>query len=120
MDKIVIPQIPVRVRVGVTEEDRSEDQDILIDVELGLDLRPAGTTDDLTQTVDYEAVCAAVATTINVRLFSLIETIGEEIADMILKEYPINEVLVRVRKPGALQAYGVPYAATEILRCRDG
>ncbi|MEE2905457.1 MAG: dihydroneopterin aldolase [Gemmatimonadota bacterium] len=120
MDKIVIPQIPVRVRVGVTEEERSEDQDILIDVELGLDLRPAGTTDDLTQTVDYEAVCAAVATTINVRLFSLIETIGEEIADMILKEYPIDQVLVRVRKPGALQTYGVPYAATEILRCRDG
>ena len=120
MDKIIIPQIPLRVRVGVTEEERSREQDILIDIELGLDLHPAGTTDDLHQSVDYDAVCTKVEMTTSSRGFSLIETIGKEIADMLLKQHPIDQVLVRVRKPGALRSRGVPYAAIEILLSRDG
>ena len=119
MDKIIIPQIPLRVRVGVTEKERAKEQDILIDIELGLDLRPAGTTDDLTQTVDYEVICTTVTSTVSLQFFKLIETIANEIAGMLLEQHNIDEVLVRVRKPDALRIHGVPYAAVEVFRCRD-
>ena len=120
MDKIIIPQIPLRVRVGVTDEERSREQDILIDIELGLDLHPAGTTDDLTQSVDYEVICTTVTSMMRSRFFKLIETIANEVAGMLLEQHNIDEVLVRVRKPDALRIHGVPYAAVEVFRRRNG
>ncbi len=118
MDRIILPEIPLRARVGVGAEERAAEQDIYVDVEIGLDLRPAGTSDDLGRTVDYEAVCEAVATVARSRQFHLIEAIAEECATAVLAAFAVGEVRVRVRKPGALRVRGVPYAAVEVFRRR--
>ena len=64
MDKILIPDFRISCRVGVPQEERDVAQDVLIDVELHLDLSPAGRADDVAQTVDYAEVCKTIATTV--------------------------------------------------------
>jgi dihydroneopterin aldolase len=118
MDRIILPDIPLRARVGVTAEERATEQEIFLDVEIGLDLRPAGTSDDLAHTVDYDAVCEALARVARSRQFRLIEAIAEECASAVLAALAVEEVRVRVRKPGALRSRGVPYAAVEVFRRR--
>jgi dihydroneopterin aldolase len=118
MDRIILPELPLRARVGVTEQERSREQDITIDVELVLDLSRAGRQDALEHTVDYEKVCDSLAATVRTRQYRLIEGIAEACATALLAEFPIDEARVRVRKPGALRARGVPWAAVEVVRRR--
>ncbi len=120
MDKIILAEIPLLAWVGVTEEERGSEQEIVIDVELWLDLAPAGAADDLSKTVDYEDVCETVEVVARSRPFRLIEAIAEESARALLGQFAVAEVQVRVRKPGALRTRGVPYAAVEIRRRRGG
>ena len=120
MDRIVVPGIPLRAHVGVTAEERRTDQEIVVDLVLHLDLAPAGTSDDLAKTVDYDALCGRVSRVVASHQFNLIEAIAEEVAHAILSDCDVEEVEVRVEKPAALRARGVPFAAVEIHRRRDG
>jgi dihydroneopterin aldolase len=119
VDRIVIPELVLRARVGVTAEERSAEQDVVVDLVLHRDLAAAGTCDDLQHTVDYEAVCDAVADLVRTRPFHLIEAIAEAVAKAVLEGFDVEEVEVRVKKPGALRDRGMPYAAVEIRRRRD-
>ncbi len=116
MDKIVIPEFRISCHVGVPKEERDIAQDVLIDLELELDLSPAGRADDFSLTVDYDAVCETLAETVARRPRKLIETIAEEAAEALLANYPVRAVKVQVRKPGALTHRGIPYAAVMIER----
>jgi len=120
VDRIVVPEIRLQARVGVGEEERATAQEILVDVELFLDLAPAGRSDDLAATVDYERVCELVDEVARSRPFRLIEAIAEAVMAAVLERFEVDEALVRVRKPGALRAWGVPYAAIEVRRRCDG
>jgi len=120
VDRIVIPGIPLRAHVGVTGEERRTAQDLVVDLVLHLDLAPAGAADDLSKTVDYDAVCASVAGVVTSQPFHLIEAVAERVAGTILGGFDVAEVEVRVQKPGALQGWGVPFAAVEVSRRRDG
>ena len=116
MDKIVIPELRVSCHVGVPQEERDVAQDVLIDVELTLDLSPAGRTDDFSLTVDYDAACETIQTKVKQRPRQLIETIADDVAEALLAAYRVQAVKVTVRKPGALAHRGVPYAAVVIER----
>ncbi|HET9947742.1 MAG TPA: dihydroneopterin aldolase [Longimicrobiales bacterium] len=117
-DRIVVPGLPLRARVGVSDEERASEQDLVLDVELRLDLGPAGRTDALAATVDYEEVCRTLAGVVASRPFRLVEAVAEASACALLEAFPARAVRVRVRKPGALRAWGVPYAAVEVRRRR--
>ena len=120
MDRILIPGIPLRVRVGVPEDERAVEQDVRIALTLHLDLSRAGASDDLSDTVDYDAVCAVVTEAATKRPFRLIEAIAEEVAAAVLGDFGgVAEVDVGIEKPGALQDRGIPFAAVEITRRRD-
>jgi len=119
MDRILIPELPLRARVGVEERERAVPQPIVLEVELRLDLRPAGRSDSVSNTIDYEAVCGRLEELVADRSFCLIETIAEEVASRLVRDFPAQSVRVAVRKPRALAARGVPYAAVEIERSRD-
>lgn len=119
VDRILIPRLPLRARVGVGDAERSTEQDVEIHVELRLDLRRAGERDDLALTVDYDEVCARVAAGVASREFRLIEAMAEACAEDLLAAFPrVDEVHVEVRKPGALRARGVPYAGVGVTRRR--
>jgi dihydroneopterin aldolase len=112
-DRILLTDLAFFARHGVEPWEKLEEQAFNVDVELQLDLGPAGRSDDLTGTVDYAAVYRVVQRIIEGPSVDLIETLAETIASEILAGYPpVDEVVVRVRKPdvrlgGPLQSAGV-------------
>jgi len=120
VDRIVIPGIPLRAHVGVTVEEREAAQEIVVGLVLRLDLAPAGVSDDLHDTIDYDAVCEVAKETVEGDAFHLIERIAARVASAVLAAFDVKQVDVRVEKPGALRGRGVSYAAVEISRERNG
>ena len=78
----------------------------------------AGRTDDLARTVDYSVVDAIVRDVVANRSFKLLETIAETIAAGVLAAFPVDEVVVRVRKPAVRLAGPIDYSGVEIRRAR--
>lgn len=117
-DRIRIEGMVFEGTHGVHEHEQRMLQPFEIDVELAIDLEPAGRMDDLERTIDYSAVFARVGEIVATTRFRLIEALAQHIADELLETYGPDEVLVRVRKPavdlgGTFRAVGV-----EIVRRR--
>jgi dihydroneopterin aldolase len=117
-DRIILRNIRVDGRHGVLEDERASAQPFEVDVELALDLRPAGATDDLTRTIDYRDVDATVRRIVGGRTYQLLETIAETIASEILASAEVDEVVVRVRKPEVRLGGPIDSAGVEIRRRR--
>ncbi len=120
MDRIFLHEIRLTVYLGVPAAERSRTQEVFLDADLGFDTRPAGLSDDVHLTIDYAAVLRTIHRVAVAHPYALIESMVERIAAAILEEFPAEEVRLRLRKPAALKAEGVGYAAVEIVRRRDG
>ena len=103
MDRILIHDLLVRCIIGVTEEERSKKQDVLISLSLGLDLRAAGKSDRLEDTVDYSKLKKRILAHAEESGYRLIGALAESVAEICLQEPAILRVKVRVEKPGALR-----------------
>lgn len=85
---------------GVNPEERSQGQRFVVDVHLSVDLRQAGTSDDLTRTINYSSVYKRVKAIVEGPPRNLIEVVADEIATTMLAEFPsATAVTVTVRKP---------------------
>ncbi len=98
-DRILIRGIQFHGHHGVHEPERKLGQRFVVDIDLRLDLRPAAGTDDLSSTVDYGRVHAAVVEIGTREQFNLLETLATRIASTVLERFPVREVTVRVTKP---------------------
>jgi D-erythro-7,8-dihydroneopterin triphosphate epimerase len=102
-DRIFIRDLTIRCIVGVDEEERREKQDILVHLTLHTDLRRAGRTDALEDTVDYRALKKRILHLAEESRFRLIEALAQSIAEECLREQRVEQVEVVVEKPGALR-----------------
>lgn len=102
---------------GVLDLEREKGQPFIVDLDLVLDLKPAGITDDLSRTVSYAEVYRTVATIMTGPACRLLEALAENIARAVLANYPVTQVMVRIKKPQAPVAGKFRYMAVEI--CRD-
>ena len=119
-DRIVLSNMAFQARHGVADREKVEPQRFEIDVELGLDLQPAGLDDDLAKTVDYGPVYDTIRQIVESTTFNLIEALAEAISHELLNGYPrIEEVTVRVRKPQVRLGGPLDHAAVEIRRRRS-
>jgi FolB domain-containing protein len=98
-DMISIEGLRVPTLIGVTEEERSAPQDVEIDLSLHLDLSRAGISDDLVDTVDYDALVREVAELVRSSKASLMEHLAEDIATLISRNQLVERVTVTLRKP---------------------
>ena len=119
-DRIVLHDMRFMGRHGVHENEQIESQPFAVDVELVLNLQPAGVEDDLARTVDYGAVFEVVHQVVESTSFRLIEALAEAIAHEILAAYPVTEVGIRVRKLQPPIEGTLAWAGVEIWRRRSG
>ena len=118
-DRIVLSGMVFLGRHGMGDEERADVQEIEVDVELELDLAPAGTSDDLARTVNYSRVFDVVRAVVEEGSFHLLEGIAEAIAGRVLRDFvPVEALTVRVRKPGVPIDGRLDYAGVEIERRR--
>ena len=119
-DRVVLANMAFLARHGVNDWEKVEAQRFEVDVELVFDVQPAGLDDDLAKTIDYRAVYAATRQIVESTTFNLIEALAEAIAHEVIGEHAqVDEVVVRVRKPGVRLGGPVDYAGVEIRRRRN-
>ena len=108
-------------RHGYYEHEMVTPQPFEVDVELVLDLQPAGVDDDLEKSVDYGKVYDAVQQIVESTSYRLLEALAEAISHELLADFGVQEVTVRVRKPAVRLSGPLDYAGVEIRRQRpDG
>lgn len=84
---------------GYYQAERELGQKFEVDMELDIDFGKAILSDDLKDTVNFEKVYQKVHHLFSSYKFTLLETLADRIANEILSSFPINTVLIRVRKP---------------------
>ena len=118
-DRIVLSNMAFDARHGVHDWEKLQAQRFEVDVELELDLGPAGRTDNLGQTIDYGPLYEQVRSIVSGRPVDLLETLAQSIAEAVLAaDLRIQAVTVRVRKPGVKLGGPLDYAGVEITRRR--
>ncbi len=117
-DLILLEGMTFHGRHGTLPAERELGQPFVVSVELRLDLRPAGTSDDLTKTVDYGEVHRLARAIVEGEPVGLTETLTERIAAAVLENFPtVEAVRVRVAKPHVrLDGTVLAGSAVEILR----
>ncbi len=120
-DRILLEGMVFHGYHGTLPAERELGQPFVVDVELRLDLRPAGLSDDLTRSVDYGEVHRRAKEIVEGAPVNLTETIAERIAAAILDNYPpVEAARVKVAKPNVrLDDTVLAGSAVEILRHRD-
>ena len=116
-DKVFIKNLVLPCRIGVTEEERTKKQNVIIDIEIFCDLSQAGITDDLTKSINYAQVQEQVTAAVSKVEFKLLESLAQTVASLILKNSLASQVTVAVKK----EKYGKkPEMGIEITRDRNG
>ena len=120
-DRILLEGMVFHGRHGTLPAERELGQPFVVDVELRLNLRPAGLSDDLEQTVDYGEVHRRTKEIVEGPPVNLTETVAERIAAAVLEEHPpVEAVRVKVAKPHVgLGDTVLAGSAVEISRRRE-
>ncbi len=117
LDKIHIRDLQLRCIVGTYPEERREKQDVVISVTLHTDLRAAGLSDSIEDTIDYKHIKKRIVAMVEASSCFLIERLGQCVAGLCLEEEGVHCVEVVVDKPGALRF--ARSVAVEITRTRE-
>ncbi len=102
LDTFFLEGLEVDGSIGVTAKERRQKQKLWIDLELSVDAGSAAKTDCVGDAVDYERVAKVVRGLASRSSFCLIETLAENIADTVLKNFSVSSVQVSVAKKGAV------------------
>jgi dihydroneopterin aldolase len=98
VDRIVVRGLRVMGIHGVLPEEQERPQPFEVDIELEVDLRVACRSDDLDDTVDYGAICEAVAHVISTEHYALLERLAARIVEVCSADTRVAGVTVEVRK----------------------
>ena len=103
MDIIFLSDLRVETVIGIWDWERKIRQTVAIDLEMAADIRKAAASDSVEDTLNYKAVSKRVQQFVGDSSFQLVETLAEEIARIILEEFDVPWVRVRLNKPGAIR-----------------
>ena len=116
-DRIIVRDLLVRGIVGINPEERRAKQDVVINLELDVDTRAAASSDDIADAVNYRTVCKRIIEHVESATPFLVERLAADVAHIVLSEFGVEKVRVRIEKPGALRF--ARSVGIEIERTRD-
>ena len=103
MDIIFLRGLQVDTVIGIYDWERTIRQTVVIDLEMGADIRAAAASDDIAQTLDYKAVSKRIITFVENSEIFLVETLAERIAGIVLGEFNVPWVRLTLNKKGAIR-----------------
>ncbi len=103
LDQIHIRDLLLRCIVGINEHERTQKQDVVVNVEMWVNVSEAVRSDDVSKTVDYKEVNKQIIAAVEGSSYFLIESLASRIADVCLANSKVRKVRVEVDKPGALR-----------------
>lgn len=119
MDKIIIKDLKLFAYHGVNPEEKSDGQTFYLDITANVDLKKAGESDNLEDTVSYAKILKTARAVFTAEKYDLIEKAAEVVANAVLEGYSqVEAVTVLVKKPEAPIKAEFGYVAVEITRNR--
>ncbi|MES2014637.1 MAG: dihydroneopterin aldolase [Patescibacteria group bacterium] len=118
MDTLILKECRFDCYIGIYPQERRTKQPIIIDVEMAVDIRKAAQSDEMKDALDYRDVHAAMKKHIQNTEYKLIETLIENLAALILKDFPVESVTLLLRKPKPMQRRNGAWAGLQITRSR--
>ena len=103
MDIVYIGDLRIDTIIGIYDWEREVRQTISLDLEMGTDIRKAAETDDIQYALDYKAVSKRLIDFIEGSEFLLVETMAEQVADIVRQEFYVPWLKLRIGKPGAIR-----------------
>ena len=116
-DRIEIRDLLLRGILGINPQEREKKQNILVNLTLFADLRPAGQSDDIADTANYRTITKRVIEHVEAIGRFTVEALAADVARLCLQDPRVIRVRVRVEKPGALRF--ARSVGVEIERARD-
>jgi FolB domain-containing protein len=112
MSKITIVELEVFYCVGLSDEERSKPQRLLVTVDMAYDFSSAAVSDRIEKTINYQTLVDDLLKFGNQRSWKLLERLVSNLADMVLTEYTPQSVMVEVKKFPFPQARHVSVSLT--------
>jgi dihydroneopterin aldolase len=106
MDIIYLYDLKIECIIGIWEWERRVKQTIILDLDMAADIRRAAATDRIDDTLNYKAVAKRLIDFVGSSQFQLVETLAEKVAEILLTEFKLKWVRVRVNKKGAVRGAG--------------
>ncbi|KOR30461.1 dihydroneopterin aldolase [Achromatium sp. WMS2] len=106
MDIVFLHDLKIKTVIGVYAWERDIQQTVIIDLDMASDIRQAAIADSIDAALDYKAVAKRIINFVEISTFQLVETLAEKIAAILLKEFDITWVRVKVNKHGAITGAG--------------
>jgi dihydroneopterin aldolase len=102
MDRVFIRGLRLDAVIGIYDWERSIRQPIILDLELGTDIRKAAQSDAIADTLDYKAISKRLEAHVCASSFQLVETLAESCAEILQHEFGVTWLRLRLNKKGAL------------------
>lgn len=103
MDIVYIRDLKIDTVIGIFDWERRIRQTVSIDLEMASDIRPAAASDDIKDALDYKAVSKRIIAFVTASEFMLVEKLSEEVAAIVLNEFNVPWLRLRLSKPGAIR-----------------
>jgi dihydroneopterin aldolase len=103
MDIIFLSDLRIETVIGIYDWEREIKQTVAIDLEMATDIRRAAATDSIDDTLNYKAIAKRLIQFVGESEFQLVETLAEKVAEIVLNEFHVPWVKVRLSKPGAVR-----------------
>jgi 7,8-dihydroneopterin aldolase/epimerase/oxygenase len=104
VDTIFIHALKTEAIIGIFDWERQVRQTVIVDVEIGADIRKAARSDSIKDTLNYKAVAKRVLAFVEASAFHLVETLAENIAMLVLEDFGVAWVRISLSKPGAIRS----------------
>ncbi len=102
MDIVYIRELEVETVIGIYDWEREIRQTVSLDLEMGTDINAAASTEDIDNTLNYKSVSDRLIDFISESEFLLVETMAQQIADIVMNEFGVRWLRLRLGKPGAV------------------
>ncbi|MDM3592798.1 bifunctional dihydroneopterin aldolase/7,8-dihydroneopterin epimerase [Proteus mirabilis] len=102
MDIVFIDQLSVITTIGVYDWEKTIKQKLVFDIEMEWDNKRASQTDDVAHCLDYASVSHAIIEYVEKRRFELVERVAEEVAQLLITQFSVPRVKIKLAKPGAI------------------
>lgn len=102
-DKIYVEDLRVKGTIGIFDWEKKIKQEISLSYEIDHDNFSASKKDRIEATTDYKTITKKIISFIEENKFELVETFAEKIAEMVIRDFDVNWIKLRVSKPGALR-----------------
>ena len=102
MDIVYISDLRIETVIGIYDWEREIRQIVSIDLEMAADNRKAAATELIEDALNYKAVAKRLIRFVEESEFQLVETLAEHIAEIVLDEFDVDWVRLKLGKPGAV------------------